>query len=372
MICSYSKNCSGCSYWELSYQNQIQIKIDKLKSVIGNSLPIEFKSIDQSTNGIQTAQRDFINFTFENGKYGLYSKDKSVFEIVDLSHCLQMSPLLDKLYQNFRKIKLPIQRGSFKLRVSPTGQAGIWLDFANTDVKTILNNHETMTELNQLGLVEMGQKNKRVFFDDVEKKWKLQKTPILHNWMNTISKDNTEIALYNTIAGFSQSGHKANKIIIKTLNQWTADNEINQFVEFGCGNGNLTLPILSKAAKAHVFEVNHIAIEGLKQSLKQYNFMESVTLNCDNFQIKDPQINWQNFDFILLNPPRSGIGNFLSTTPKGLSASIFYMSCYLESFEKDYEQLKSLGYQLDQVAIVDQFPQTEHFEILSFFKLKPD
>ena len=77
-----------------------------------------------------------------------------------------------------------------------------------------------------------------------------------------------------------------------------------------------------------------------------------------------------------MNPPRSGLKDFLTPLmaidnnqrPK----DFVYMSCFLDSFSLDAKKLIEMGYQLLEISIVDQFPMTEHFEILSRWRLVGD
>jgi 23S rRNA (uracil1939-C5)-methyltransferase len=45
------------------------------------------------------------------------------------------------------------------------------------------------------------------------------------------------------------------------------------------------------------------------------------------------------------------------------------MSCYPESMMMDLQKLIQLGYALEKISIVDQFPQTAHYEVLALLKI---
>ena len=66
-----------------------------------------------------------------------------------------------------------------------------------------------------------------------------------------------------------------------------------------------------------------------------------------------------------VNPSRSGVGKlFESPVPAN---SVLYVSCHLESFILDAIKLEKQGFQLAKVTLFDQFPHSEHFEIISYF-----
>jgi 23S rRNA (uracil1939-C5)-methyltransferase len=70
---------------------------------------------------------------------------------------------------------------------------------------------------------------------------------------------------------------------------------------------------------------------------------------------------------LLVDPPRSGLGHFLSYDfwKQRPFANIVYVSCSLNSWVKDSQKLLSYGYKLKNITLVDQFPRTDHFEIIS-------
>jgi 23S rRNA (uracil1939-C5)-methyltransferase len=96
-----------------------------------------------------------------------------------------------------------------------------------------------------------------------------------------------------------------------------------------------------------------------------------IQTQTGDFQGKE-KIQFEMFDTLLVNPPRSGLKDFLqplfetANKPK----HFIYMSCYPESFKLDAQKLVQAGYALKQAHLVDQFPQTKHFEILSFWQLE--
>jgi 23S rRNA (uracil1939-C5)-methyltransferase len=46
-----------------------------------------------------------------------------------------------------------------------------------------------------------------------------------------------------------------------------------------------------------------------------------------------------------------------------------YISCFAESFAIDAAKLFALGYVMESCAIVDQFPQSRHFEVVASFRV---
>ena len=91
--------------------------------------------------------RDRVDLTYDSGRYGFY--DQQHRQIFQVEECPILSPALWELFQALTKISLPIQKGSIRLRVTPKAamevgawkqdpsENGIWLDFANDDIKLL-------------------------------------------------------------------------------------------------------------------------------------------------------------------------------------------------------------------------------------------
>jgi 23S rRNA (uracil1939-C5)-methyltransferase len=68
-------------------------------------------------------------------------------------------------------------------------------------------------------------------------------------------------------------------------------------------------------------------------------------------------------DLVVVDPPRSGLGESVVQSLVGLGAHrITYISCDPATASRDLAGLLSAGYRIEQVHLVDLFPQTYHLE----------
>jgi 23S rRNA (uracil1939-C5)-methyltransferase len=68
-------------------------------------------------------------------------------------------------------------------------------------------------------------------------------------------------------------------------------------------------------------------------------------------------------DLVIVDPPRSGLGEGVARAVAGLEASrIAYVSCDPATLARDLVVLLSAGYRIDRAHMVDLFPQTYHME----------
>lgn len=357
--CVHALTCSGCSWIQIPYPEQQSLKIDHLRKALPHLDPqrIQFQSFGESQ------LRSRLDFVYDRGAFGLYSHKTQKIE--DLKTCQQLSPALQSYYQEFRKISWPITKGSFRLRISPTGKIGAWLDFSNLDTRNLLKSGKELLALFEIGVVEIGQRHKRLA---IKKSGDLGLTdPEFEDWTETWWRDKF-IPLASTVASFTQPSHISNNWITQKIAQWVKLANPHHILEFGSGFGNLTFPCLHHSeVKLTTLEFDHLSTHALKLNAQRYGIDQQLRIEQGDFR-KSP-LDLQPFDFILVNPARNGIGSLFDSldSNKPSAKSIVYMSCYPESFYLDTQKLISTGYLLREIWIADQFPQTSHMELLSFW-----
>jgi 23S rRNA (uracil1939-C5)-methyltransferase len=68
-------------------------------------------------------------------------------------------------------------------------------------------------------------------------------------------------------------------------------------------------------------------------------------------------------DFILVDPPRAGLGQKVAKRLAATEASqIIYVSCDPATLARDLRILLDSGYKIERIHLADLFPQTFHIE----------
>ena len=307
--------------------------------------------------------RDRLDFVFEEGRFGLFSKGSQ--QIEDLKECYLLSPELQNFFADFRRIRWPIAKGSFRLRIGPQGERGAWLDFANLDVRDLIDEQKQLRRLQDLCFVEIGQRRKVLKAND--KKMFLS-DPELREWSRTLYLGQS-VALFSCVGSFSQTGRKANELIVQRISEMGKMINPQRILEYGAGNGNLSFPIMNEKSEITVVETDELSLQGLNKAAEILSLSQRLRI----LDLKREKISFTDFDLILANPPRSGIPEFLQklSPEKKRPKHFIYMSCFSQSFFKDARVMVQLGYQLQQIDILDQFPQSPHYEIISNWRINP-
>lgn len=369
--CPQSLTCSGCQFLGDTYSAQINSKLKDLQGHLdGHGL--NFKgSVRVLTAGHQ-GLRDRLDFTLQENRLGLFEKNSRT--IVDIAECSQLSPELQSFLEEFRKISWPFSKASMRLRVGPQGQKGIWLDLANVDVKVLLDEQKILQHLQEQAFIEIGQRRKTPVWTGSE--FKLR-DPQLNVWFQTWMQDQA-VSLYCHVASFTQPSLKANRLISEQIQTWLKAHSGIRVIEFGSGIGNLTFPALAASDTLTACEIDALSLEGLQKSWDSLSpalkaKSGNLKIHQGDFQKKITK-DFREFDLILANPPRSGLMGFIDSL-SGLSSEqrpeyFLYMSCFPESLARDLGRLKEWGYEMAELSLLDQFPQSNHYEVLTLLKRK--
>lgn len=368
LACSYSARCSGCDWLLVPADEQRRLKIENLQTATGPVIPagVEIGFTAIAEGGLRDRVDLMLDRRSGRQRLGLFDRFKT--GIVDLEGCPQLSPALEAWLADFRRLGFPIDRGSVRLRVGPGGQRGVWLDFANVDVKKLLDEDKLLRELLAMATVEIGQRRKRLALK--EDRLKLI-DPLLEPWFETYLGDKPT-PLFCAIGSFTQPGFRANRALVSEAMKPVLASQATRVIEFGSGIGNFTLPLANAAGHVDAYEVDSLALEGLNLAATHAGLTENqLKIHEGNFQgDKSGVVEFAEADLVFVDPPRSGLMKFLDplVALARRPRDFVYVSCFAESFALDAARLASFGYGLTMITIVDQFPQSRHYEIVASFR----
>lgn len=136
-----------------------------------------------------------------------------------------------------------------------------------------------------------------------------------------------------------------------------------KIVEFFCGIGLISSFFIEKIQYYEGYELNSTAVDFAKKNFNKYKIQNQIFIK-DLY--KEKVIIKNDFDFIIVNPPRKGLGNLLIQTLSNQNIPIVYSSCNPATLNRDLKLLKKYGYKNLKLAVFDFFPRTFHLEIVVF------
>ena len=193
-----------------------------------------------------------------------------------------------------------------------------------------------------------------------------------HNDLLDDEIENLETLLFQTDQSFYQPNHFHMPEMIDKAMSFIKDPR--DLLELYCGSGTFTLPLRKVFNKIFASENNRQSIRCLNQSISKQNIKNVfyARLSAEEVselfegrifnRMKGIDINDFNFSHILVDPPRAGLDSNVINLIKNFK-NIIYISCNYETYIRDIYKLKD--YKIQNIEIFDQFPNTDHLEIVS-------
>ncbi len=139
--------------------------------------------------------------------------------------------------------------------------------------------------------------------------------------------------------------------------------------ELYAGVGAIGLGLAASASELHLNELGAGSLEGLSRGVAALPDAQRVKTSVHPGPAADHVALVAASDLVIADPPRKGLDpsllHALVTTPPDRFA---YVSCDIDSFERDAEQLLKSGVRLARLEAYDLFPHTEHLETLAVFE----
>ena len=160
---------------------------------------------------------------------------------------------------------------------------------------------------------------------------------------------------YQVSAG---SFFQTNRYLVDTMVTLATDGRTGDYaLDLYAGVGLFTLPLSQTFREVAAVEVAPFSFHDLKAN--SLSNMHGQRLGVDQFLVE----NERQFDYVVLDPPRGGLGEQAAKLLAALEApAITYVSCDPATLARDLKVLVAAGYRLDALHLLDLFPQTFHIE----------
>ncbi|WP_027326650.1 tRNA (uridine(54)-C5)-methyltransferase TrmA [Helicobacter pametensis] len=173
--------------------------------------------------------------------------------------------------------------------------------------------------------------------------------------------------------GFSQPNPYVNAKMIEFALSCVGE-DAKDLLELYCGGGNFTIPLSHKFEKVFATEVAKSSIKALHQNLELNGIknvfcarlsgeesIEALSLKREFNRLRGVDLGDYHFTHLLIDPPRSGVGDKKMLEFMGQYEHIIYISCNPLSLKQDLEILGKT-HRISKITLFDQFPYTHHLE----------
>ncbi len=163
---------------------------------------------------------------------------------------------------------------------------------------------------------------------------------------------------------FYQINHTQTEKLYSLAIEMSELQETDTLLDCYCGVGTIGIIASDKVKKVLGVEKNSFAIEMAKENAKRNNITNAEFVNADASEFMTELVKkGEKPDAVILDPARMGCDKrFLQSLVKLSPKRVTYISCNIETQERDVKYLLKQGYAIKRVAPVDMFPHTTHIE----------
>lgn len=327
-FCPYFTICGGCDLEHMNYEDTLNYKKEKVENIL-NKEKISFPEIQVIENSKQKNYRNKLSLKIENSKIGFY--ESSSHTLIEIDKC----PLAKESINNCLKElkKLQIKNGSVTIRSN-----------YNDEILLILKTKEQVEfrieEFPKSKIVGVILNDKIIYGQNFFYER-------LKGCLFKVSYD-----------AFFQ----VNPYITSKMFQLVSENieNSNVVLDLYAGVGTLGIIASKKAKKVYSIEIIKNAVLDNAENKKLNQCANVFPILGDAFKTL-PKIK-ENFDTILIDPPRSGLDtNTCAFLEKSKAKKIIYISCNPLTLARDLKELIK-KYKIKKFMIMDMFSYTHHVE----------
>jgi len=361
-ICKHFGVCGGCSYLDKPYEDQLEEKVKRVEDLFGVKVAEVYPSPKQY---YYRNRMDYV--VSEDLKIGLNVRGKW-WEIVDLEECLLLSPEADEIRRIFREYMLRHglrgwnrveRRGSIRflsiIEGKFTDERMIFIT-SFEDLGEKLERFSEELESMGIGVSSLILGINRGIREDA----RAEDLRVIKGSETILEKIDSRIYHLHPNTFFQPNPYTLDKLI-RCVVELLGVRGCEEILELFSGIGTFTIDLARVAARVYAVEENETAVKIAGMNLRE-NGVKNVKLineRAERVSVK--------YDYVVLDPPRTGLSyRLVKKLRKAKPRRIVYVSCNPETQLRDIRQL---GYKIDGIVLIDQFPQTPLVE--SVVALKP-
>ncbi|MDO4473981.1 MAG: 23S rRNA (uracil(1939)-C(5))-methyltransferase RlmD [Eubacteriales bacterium] len=380
--CPHFGACGGCTYQNLPYEKQLQMKSQQVKEMMDEAVNGDYIWEGVSPSPVQSAYRNKMEFSFgdeyKDGPLSLgMHKRGSFHDIVNVSEC----QIVDEDYRKILTCTLNCARESglpYYHRMRHTGFFRHLLVRKAVKTGEILVDLVTTTEydsfdfagwVNALLAIELDGKIAGILHtknDSVADVVKDEGTEVLHG-QSYFYEELLGLKFKITPFSFFQTNSLGAEVLYEKAREYIGDTKDKVVFDLYSGTGTIAQILAPVAEKVVGVEIVEEAVEAAKENAALNGLSNCTFWAGDVLKVIDEL--GEVPDLIMLDPPRDGVH------PKALEKitnfgvpRMVYIACKPTSLARDLEMLQGRGYKVERIACVDLFPSTYHVECVTLLQ----
>lgn len=378
--CPVFPECGGCKLQDLNYDRQIEFKVgvvtDSLQHIAKIPAPEEIKTLK--------ADRPYHYRNKASFALSLQDKKLEIGFYKQGTHAVADSNSCDILLAPINEVKEWLRGLLEKHRVHIYDETkrkgflrGIVVRHSETTLETLIGFVTTKGRFPKPFLEELkASKNlERFHVTGVVQNLNDQSTNIILGqqtrllWGKTYFTEQLDGMKFRlSLGSFMQVNTPQAIRLYQVIQEWakTGDGKI---LDAYCGSGGISLWLARAGLKVVGIEEFAPAIEDAKESAR-LNEIESCEFLAGTVEQHLPKFTeGEAIDTVIVDPPRKGCSKEVITSLLKIAPDrIIYVSCNPSTLARDLARMDA--YQIEDMVVIDMFPQTQHVETAVLLKLK--
>lgn len=363
--CAHFGVCGGCSLQHLRPEAQVAAKqqalLDALQH-IGKVQPDRVLDplLNASPWGYRRKARLGIKFVPKKGKVLVGFRERGTPYVTDLAECHVLHPKIAALLQPLAQL---VDGLSIRDRVP---QVEVAMD--DSQLVLIFRVLDEPSAVDRDALAAFGRDH--ALFVYLQPGGPDSVAPLGETAELVYALPDFDLRLGFLPSDFTQVNSEINRQMVShalALLEVGADDRV---LDLFCGVGNFTLP-LATCAKQVVGVEGDAGLVARARANAERNGLTNVGFHVANLyeDLERPPWLGEQYDKVLLDPPRSGALEVLEHLPRLGANRLVYVSCYPGTLARDAGELvHKLGYRLIAAGVMDMFPHTAHVESIALFE----
>ncbi|PLX85951.1 MAG: 23S rRNA (uracil(1939)-C(5))-methyltransferase RlmD [Desulfuromonas sp.] len=354
--CPRFGDCGGCQWQHLSYQQQLAWKERIYFDLLGRS--------GLATNGqlqaIMPAPQQFhyrnrvqfkCRMTADGFVIGFYRAGQHF--VVDTECCLLLMPAVQRI--------LTLLRCTMERAPRPDAVPQVDVTCGDDDaVQLVVHLLPDAVMAMRPWLQDLARQHDLTLSLQVGRKDSLRR---IHGGSDQVlNLPSSGVSLRVRAGGFAQINPQQNRVLVETVCRLAGLNGSERVLDLFCGAGNFSLPLARNARWVDGVEAFAPAIEDACHNAVA-NGIDNVAFHAEDATEAIARL-WtkEDYDLVVLDPPRSGCYAVIGELVRRRPARIIYVSCDPATLARDLHPLMGGGYRLVVSQPCDMFPQTWHVE----------
>jgi 23S rRNA (uracil1939-C5)-methyltransferase len=367
--CAHFKVCGGCQYQHIEASAQTQFKLEILKETLTRLGGIRWEDEIKLHTAAPYEYRNRAQWGVRSAMpraLGYFLPESST--IVPIDDCPVLSPLLSRTFHQLQEL---MRSNSLPAQIEE-----IEAFAGSADQKLALNVAFRSFEQHPAAIIKffreaLPQLESLLIHDQRKNKFELSGPGFLTHQAGGFNFQVNHLSFF-----------QINRFLIEDLlHSVVLGKKGSLALDLYAGVGFFSLPLAKTFDRVISVDANESAIRDLRKNAEAAGVaVTSHNLHTEEFLKKFGE----KPDLIVLDPPRSGLGQFASAKLAELrSPDITYLSCDPSTLARDLAVFLQTGrmpaeakpnaprYEIKSIELFDLFPQTHHIETLVHLRLAP-